>query len=105
MCNDVYGTVHYKEPFKSFEKSWAYSRHQASFCRDIATIVQKATYRNIHSLTSPWFDRSGTINTISRRVFGEIATVLRVKQCICLTVLAGRPTTTIILYCMNYKVH
>ena len=35
---------HYKEPyFKSFDKNRAYSRLRASFCRDIAMIVQKAT--------------------------------------------------------------
>ena len=39
----VYGTVHYKKPLKSFDKSEAQSRLRASFCRDIAMIVQKAT--------------------------------------------------------------
>ena len=39
----VYDTVHYKEPLKSFDKSRVYFRHRASFCREIAMIVQKAT--------------------------------------------------------------
>ena len=39
----VYGIVHYEEPLKSFDKSRALSRLRASFCRDIAMIVQKAT--------------------------------------------------------------
>ena len=32
-----------KKPLKSFEKNRSQSRFQASFCRDIAMIVQKAT--------------------------------------------------------------
>ena len=36
----AYGTVHYKEPLKSFEIRVGL---RASFCRDIAMIVQKAT--------------------------------------------------------------
>ena len=39
----AYGTVHYKEPLKSFDKSRAKSRHRACFCRDIVIIVQRAT--------------------------------------------------------------
>ena len=40
----AYGTVHYKEPLKSFEIRVGHeSRLRASFCRDIAMIVQKAT--------------------------------------------------------------
>ena len=40
-CLEVYGrpTVHHEESLKSFDKS----RASASFCRDIAMIVQKAT--------------------------------------------------------------
>ena len=37
----AYGTVHYKEPLKSIEIRVGHSR--ASFCRDIAMSVQKAT--------------------------------------------------------------
>ena len=44
VCCAVYGSVHYKEPLKSFEKSRALSRLRASFCRDIATIVQIVLY-------------------------------------------------------------
>ena len=36
VCSAVYGTVHYKEPLKSFDKSRAWSRLLAVFCRDIA---------------------------------------------------------------------
>ena len=43
VCSAVYGAVHYKEPLKSFDKSRALSRIWASFCRDIAMTVQKAT--------------------------------------------------------------
>ena len=39
----VYGIVHCKEPLQSFDKSRTKSRLRASFCRDIAMIVQKAT--------------------------------------------------------------
>ena len=39
----AYGSVHYKEPLKLINKSRAYSRFRASFCRDIAMIVQKST--------------------------------------------------------------
>ena len=39
----VYGTVHYKEPLKALHKSRVYFRLRASFCREIAMIVQKAT--------------------------------------------------------------
>ena len=39
----VYGTVYNKEPLKSFDKSSTESRLRASFCRDIAMLVQKAT--------------------------------------------------------------
>ena len=35
------------KPLKSYSKSWAYSRLQASFCRDIAMIVQKTTQSEI----------------------------------------------------------
>ena len=48
VCSVVYSTVHCKEPFKLFDKSWAYSRLQASFCHKIAMIVQNATLSNIH---------------------------------------------------------
>ena len=58
LCNQIvqmhgvysatYGTVHYKESFKSFEIE-AQSRLRASFCRDIAMIVQKAKESNFHS--------------------------------------------------------
>ena len=44
VCSAVYDTVHYKDPLKSFYK-------RKAFCRDIAMIVQKATWSNIHSLT------------------------------------------------------
>ena len=37
----VYGTVHNKEPLKSFDKSREHSRLRASFCHDIAMIMQK----------------------------------------------------------------
>ena len=40
VCSDIYGTVHYKEPLKLFDKSRALSPF---FFRDIAMIVQKAT--------------------------------------------------------------
>ena len=40
VCSAVYDTVHYKEPFKSFDKSRVQSRLRASFCRDIAMVVQ-----------------------------------------------------------------
>ena len=43
VCSYIYGTVYYKEASKSFEKSRALSRLWASFCHDIAMIVQKAT--------------------------------------------------------------
>ena len=43
VCSYIYGTVYYKEALKSFEKSRALSRLRASFCHDIAMIVQKAT--------------------------------------------------------------
>ena len=36
----VYSIVHYKEPLKSFEYIY---KSRASFCRDIAMIVQKGT--------------------------------------------------------------
>ena len=39
----VYGNVHYNEQLKSFYKSRASSRLQATFYRDIAMIVQEAT--------------------------------------------------------------
>ena len=41
----VYEIVHYKEPVKPFNKS------RASFCRDIAMNLKKATSSNIPSLT------------------------------------------------------
>ena len=43
VCSAVYATVHYREPLKSFEKSRAYSRLRALFCRDITIIVRKVT--------------------------------------------------------------
>ena len=39
QCGD-FGSVHYKEPLKSLDKS-VHSR--SSFCRDFSMIVQKAT--------------------------------------------------------------
>ena len=46
MRSAVDGTVHYKEPLKSFEKSRVLSQIRASFCRDIAMVVKKATQSN-----------------------------------------------------------
>ena len=43
VCSAVYGSVHYKEHLKSFDKSTALSRLWASLNREIAIIVQKAT--------------------------------------------------------------
>ena len=40
VCSDVYGTVHYKEPLKLFDKI---GHIVPSFFHDIAMIVQKAT--------------------------------------------------------------
>ena len=40
VCSDVYGTMHYEEPLKLFDKSRALVPF---FFRDIAMIVQKAT--------------------------------------------------------------
>ena len=42
MYSAAYGTVHYKEPSKSFEIRVGHSPG-FGFCRDIAMIVQKAT--------------------------------------------------------------
>ena len=42
VCSTVYGTVHYKEPLKSFVKSSSQSRLRSFFRRDIAIMVQKA---------------------------------------------------------------
>ena len=39
----VYGTVHCKEPLKSFDKSRYSPGFGLSFCRDIIMVVQKAT--------------------------------------------------------------
>ena len=49
VCGAVCGTVDYEEPFKSLDKSRVLSRLGASFCRDIAIIVQKATQSNTHT--------------------------------------------------------
>ena len=56
LCSVVYGNVHYKEPLKSVDKSGAYSRLRASFYRDIAMLVQKATLSNNHDIydVSSW---------------------------------------------------
>ena len=43
MSSVVYVKKHYKEPLKSFDKSRVWSRPRASFYRDSAMIVQKAT--------------------------------------------------------------
>ena len=51
VCSAVYDIVHYTELLKSFNKSRAQSRLLASFCRDIAMSVQKATQS---SSRSPW---------------------------------------------------
>ena len=50
MCSAVYGTVHYKEPLKSPDKSKAYSRFRVSFCLDITAIAQKESQINNQSL-------------------------------------------------------
>ena len=47
-------TVQYKEPLKSFHKTRAQPRLWASFCRDIAMSVEKATWSNIYSRTPQW---------------------------------------------------
>ena len=46
----TYGAVHNKEPAK-FDKSRTYARLRASFCRDVAMIVQRATCGCRHTLT------------------------------------------------------
>ena len=45
----VCGTMHYKEPLKSFDMSRVLSRLLASLYRDIAIVVQKAKQSNIHT--------------------------------------------------------
>ena len=67
MCSAVYGSVHYKEPLKTFDKSGACSRLRVSFCRDIAAmIVQKRKWHNIHH--SPYHSRGETTLAIGRVV-------------------------------------
>ena len=46
VCMDVYDNVQYEKPLKALDQSTTYT---ASFCRDIAMILEKAPLSNIHS--------------------------------------------------------